>query len=175
MNNSSIVTKYGICEECGDGKLKPVIAGRCRAYHYKRNRAKVFLAKRHQEKSFEDYVAEQMLDDWFLDIGERIITPNPFCWECGAKIFIDNDQPLHVYRSNTAHIFPKSIFHSVETHMLNFIIAGSACGCHNKTHRLDTFSKMKIWPMAVQRFHSFQSEITETHKYLYFFIKYSKT
>lgn len=67
------------------------------------------------------------------------------CVNCGATIHLP-----YAYAS-IAHLLPKAIFKSVETHTLVYMILGAECGCHNKTHRIDTFIKMKIWPEAAWR------------------------
>jgi len=96
---------------------------------------------------------------WFLKIAAEI-RQDPRCWECNAWIAPE------FYRHASAHIFAKSIFPSVATHPMNYLILGASCGCHDKTHRLDTFCKMGIWKEAVDRFKEFEPCITETHKYL---------
>lgn len=99
------------------------------------------------------------LDKWFEYVA-TIIAANPYCWETGE--FISKAD----YRSATAHIFPKNIFFSIATHPLNFLILSPRNGSHDKTHRLDTFSKMKCWKIACERFKKFEPLITEKHKYL---------
>lgn len=89
------------------------------------------------------------------------------CWECG-DVIVKSD-----FRNSTGHIFPKSLFPSVSSNKWNKVIVGARCGCHNKTHRLDTFSQMKIFPTAVNRFLKFADLITEKHKYLNQFIEYA--
>lgn len=103
---------------------------------------------------------EESLNEWFqriedkhwgkqdLDIDgfdhEESECELPRCQECGAKI-------SRVYaRHATAHLLPKKHFKSVETNDLNYLILGAGCGCHNKTHRIDTFVTMKIWPQAAK-------------------------
>jgi hypothetical protein len=105
------------------------------------------------------YNHDEELEKWFDDVA-KIIDANPFCWETGD--FISKAD----YRSATSHIFPKSIFKSISTHPLNFLILSPRNGSHDKTHRLDSFSKMKIWPLACERFLKFEHLITEKHKYL---------
>ena len=107
------------------------------------------------------------LERWFISISKEI-SKKPYCWECGA--FISN----RFYRHATAHIFPKTIFKSVSTNPMNYLILGAGCGCHEKTHRLDNFSKMKIFSEAVRRFMIFQKEIQENHKYKTIFESYIK-
>lgn len=108
----------------------------------------------------------QELEQWFDNIS-RLIGRHPFCMECNAFV------PSKFYRHATAHIFPKSIFESVATHPMNYLILGAGCGCHDKTHRLDTFSDMKIFGEAVRRFRLFEKSITEKHKYLSAFREYA--
>lgn len=65
--------------------------------------------------------------------------------ECGAPI-------SRVYaRHATAHLLPKKLFKSVATNDLNYLIIGAGCGCHDKTHRIDKFVQMRIWPEAAKR------------------------
>jgi 5-methylcytosine-specific restriction endonuclease McrA len=113
-------------------------------------------------------IAKEM--DSFWKNAEKVIARKPYCWECGD--FISKSD----YRNSTAHIFPKSAnsgFPSVAADEWNFVVAGVRCGCHNKTHRLDTFSQMKIFPVAVARFMKFHHLITEKRKYLDLFIDYA--
>lgn len=113
-------------------------------------------------------IANEM--DAFWKNAEKVIAKKPYCWECGD--FISKSD----YRNSTAHIFAKSAnsgFPSVAANEWNFVVAGVRCGCHNKTHRLDTFSQMKIFPVAVARFMKFHHLITEKRKYLDLFIEYA--
>ncbi len=107
----------------------------------------------------------QELELWFEN-AKRELAKNPYCQECGKYI---SDR---FYRHATAHIFPKSLFPSVATHPMNKLFLGAGCGCHDKTHRLDTFSDMKIFREAVRRFRLFEKSITEKHKYLDTFLTY---
>ncbi len=86
------------------------------------------------------------LDKWFDDIrGKEWNNGWAKCMECGAAI------PSDYARHATAHLLPKKLFKSVATHPLNYLILGAGCGCHEKTHRIDKFIKMKIWPIAKER------------------------
>lgn len=105
------------------------------------------------------YKENTELELWFRRIALEI-EKNPYCWETGEYIS-KND-----YRNATSHIFPKSIFSSVSTHPMNYLILSPRNGSHDKTHRVDTFSNMKIFPVAIQRFYMFEKEIKEKHKYL---------
>jgi hypothetical protein len=49
---------------------------------------------------------------------------------------------------------------------MNFLVLSPRNGSHDKTHRIDTFSQMKVFPIAIERFYLFEKEITEQHKYL---------
>lgn len=118
--------------------------------------------------------------DAFWLAAEQELAKHPYCMECGAFIpayETINDETgkvfLRGYRAATAHIFPKAIFPSVKAHYLNRLLLGADCGCHNKTHRLDTFSEMKVFPMAVNNFNQFKHLITEKHKYLWEFKNYA--
>ncbi len=100
------------------------------------------------------------LDRWFAYVA-TIIKANPHCWNCGEFI------PEQYYRHASAHIFPKAHFLSVSVNPLNFLVLGAGCGCHSKfDSSIDKAANMKVWGMAVNRFKSFENNITETHKYL---------
>jgi len=99
-----------------------------------------------QEKSPEYKNDKAELDKWFKDIQAKHFTSyGGRCMECGAHI------PVEFARHATAHLLPKRIFGSVKTHHLNYLILGAGCGCHDKTHRVDTFVKMDIWGEAANR------------------------
>lgn len=101
-----------------------------------------------EEKAAKESGTDEAMDRWF-DFVISIIKENPYCWECGEIILPE------YFRDAAAHILPKKKeygFPSVATHEENFLILGAGCGCHNKTHRWDTFQKMKVWPLAVERF-----------------------
>lgn len=105
------------------------------------------------------YAEDTELELWFRKIALEI-EKNPYCWETGDYISTKD------YRSATSHIFPKAIFKSISTHPMNFLILSPRNGSHDKTHRIDTFSQMKVFPIAIERFYLFEKEITEQHKYL---------
>lgn len=121
----------------------------------KSNAAKYASTKLRMSKFNED----SELEMWFRRIALEI-EKNPYCWETGAYIS-KND-----YRNATSHIFPKSIFLSVATHPMNYLILSPRNGSHDKTHRIDTFSQMRIFSVAIERFYQFEKEIKERHKYL---------
>ena len=117
------------------------------------------------ESEIEAIRKEEMSTFWKK--AESIISKNPYCFECGDYISKED------YRSATAHIFPKSLFPSIASNEYNYLVLGSRCGCHNLSHRLDTFSQMKVFPTAVNRFLKFGHLITEKHKYLTLFKEYA--
>lgn len=95
-----------------------------------------------------NYKENTELELWFRSAALEL-SKHPYCEECGAYI------PQEFYRAATAHILPKKKeygFPSVATHPLNKLFLGAGCGCHNKSHRWDTFSKMKVWEKAVANF-----------------------
>lgn len=92
-------------------------------------------------------VGKLELDKWFDDIRkhETAITGYGVCMECNQCF------SLAYFRHATAHLLPKKLFTSVATHPLNYLILGAGCGCHEKTHRIDKFIQMKVWPEAAKR------------------------
>ena len=109
-----------------------------------------------------------LLNDFFKLCAIEI-AKDPYCEECGQWI-----SPAD-YRNATAHILPKEFFRSIETNPLCWLKLGPRCGCHNKTHTLLTFSKMKVFPKAVAQLREIEPLITETHKLLGEFWNYAAT
>jgi hypothetical protein len=108
--------------------------------------AKRIAKEKEQVKTPE--ASKLSLEKWFFDISAKhSIPPNGgcYCMECGEWI------PPNLIRHATAHLLPKKLFKSVATHELNYLILGAGCGCHDKTHRVDKFIRMKVWPEAARR------------------------
>jgi hypothetical protein len=185
--NSTIPIYKGTCPVCieqNNDYSEKVLAtknGTC-AYHYnkarklrqylnnqpKKTSKGLFNPKKGENKKecFEESLAK-----WYEE-KMMALDRNPYCVECllnGKQTFIPLPFRLHAI----AHIFPKAQFPSVKTHPLNYLFLATSCGHHDKSHRLDTFSKMKIWPTAVERFLIFKDQIKEHHKYLDEFIRYA--
>lgn len=105
----------------------------------------------------------------FYAKAAKEIKKNPHCAECNEFIpdkTLDQKSGKYVftdkyYRAATAHILPKATFPNVAAHPLNYVIAGAGCGCHNKTHRWDTFQKMKVWETALFRIEMMFPELTQ--------------
>lgn len=166
---STIKKKY--CKEEGCGRLPQIgLNGWCfthapeeikskykskKDYHVKKNNAAKYASTKLRMANYAGNTEQEM---WFKRIALEIEN-KPYCWECNQYI------PKKFYRAATAHIFPKSLFPSIATHPLNFLVLAAGC-CHDKTHRIDTFSKMKVFPIAIERFYQFEKEIKENHKYL---------
>lgn len=125
------------------------------------------IAEITNEPNFKTAIQVKKEMDAFWKYAESVIDKKPYCWECGD--FISKND----YRAATAHIFPKSIFESVASNKWNFLVLGARCGCHDKSHRLDTFSQMKVFPTAINRYMKFGGLITEKHKYLSLFQEYA--
>ena len=123
--------------------------------------------KAYAEEKIDEILALKCVNQnkWFKE-QEKEVEKHPYCSECGKWI------PPKFYRHAIAHIFPKAIFPSVATHPLNYLILAAGC-CHDKTHRLDTFSQMICFKEAVERFKQFENQITEKHKYKDLFIDYA--
>lgn len=107
------------------------------------------------------------LAQFFKEAAEEI-AKDARCWECQQPISIND------FRNSTAHILPKEFFKSIATHPLSYVVAGCRCGCHHRTHRLDTFSQMKIFPVAVLRLRQIEHLIKERHKLLGEFWRYAE-
>lgn len=97
------------------------------------------------------------LQMWF---NNRMINEVPVCANCGAsKPELKLDPKLRrFWKGCQAHLLPKKIFHSIETHPLNGLVLGwgisGLCYCHDEyDNTWERASKMIIWqPIVVVRF-----------------------
>jgi hypothetical protein len=141
--NSTIRDKIGICSQCPpDAPPKKLIAGLCASYHYP---LKIKLKSR--DKIMErDAEKKNELDIWY-DARAAQILMKPYDWEDGTWIAPQD------YRNATAHVLPKSLFPSIATHPMNWLLLSPRTGAHSK-YDSDWVSAqlMKVWPIAVERF-----------------------
>lgn len=109
--------------------------------------AKIGVKKQAEINNAKLAINESDLDAWFdsIRIYHCGAVGGCVCMECKRWI------PETYMRCATAHLLPKKIFKSVATHPLNYLILGAGCGCHDKTHTISKFVKMKIWPEAKKR------------------------
>lgn len=114
------------------------------------------LAKQAEEKAAGGDPEKKALNKWFALI-EKEQAGQCKCWECGKHI------PDGFIRCATSHIFPKAAFRSVATYPLNYLILSASC-CHDKSHKVESFKSMKVWPEAVDRFLQFERLLTKEEK-----------
>lgn len=92
---------------------------------------------------------------------DSLLMPKTICAECGCTIY-------NPTRANIAHVLPKSIFKSVATNKHNFIYL-----CLSDHADFDSSyskaTKMKCWPLALEKYKLFKDEILEYHKFLNYF------
>lgn len=115
---------------------------------YKLNKVapKTAAKKAEQEKANSKEGKEETLNQWFEKIAKRhLLGGIGLCMECGAPI------PAEYMRHATAHLLPKKNFKSIATNDLNYLILCAGNGCHDKTHRLDKFVTMRVWPQAAKQ------------------------
>lgn len=126
-------------EEAGKPKQKAI-------YRIPSKSAKRLKREAEEKKATSVEGREESLNEWFEKISKKhTLGGVGFCMECGAQI------PAEYMRHATAHLLPKKLFKSIATNDLNYLILGSGCGCHDKTHRIDKFVQMKIWPTAAKQ------------------------
>lgn len=182
---STIDTKYGLCVDCADGIEKPIIAGRCKFYHYSIYRKKLMLEKQKEKAKVRSLIQQPKnrailaekgiiqsddLELWFL---HRMNTLEPICANCGNRgNFLLDVKYKKLWRSCQAHLFPKRHFKSIKSHPLNGLVLGTGfsglCNCHDTyDSSWDAASKMHIWPEVVNRFKILYPLInTSEHKFI---------
>lgn len=125
-------------EEAGKPKQKTI-------YRIPSKSVKRLKREAEEKKATSVEGREESLNEWFEKIAKKhTLGVVGFCMECGAQI------PAEYMRHATAHLLPKKLFKSIATNDLNYLILGAGCGCHDKTHRIDKFVQMKIWPTAAK-------------------------
>jgi hypothetical protein len=99
-----------------------------------------------QEKAQKEVASPNTLNEWFDVVAKRhLVNGYAVCQECGGLI------PEDYMRHATAHLLAKKLFKSIATNDLNYLVLCAGNGCHDKTHRLDKFVQMKVWPVAAKR------------------------
>lgn len=133
----------GYAAVCAPQELKDKIGSRKKVAAKNKANRSALSRKLHIEQSFVD---NKELNQWFADIERKHSNgKGGYCMETGDWI------PQQYMRHATAHLLPKSKFKSVATHELNYLILSAHNGSHQKTDRIDTFVKMKVWPEAARR------------------------
>lgn len=183
MAYSTISEKYGLCVDCNDGVEKPIIADRCKAYHYKNYRAKKTLEKQKEKSKFRSLINTKPNKELLIQNGKvpdtglilwfkvKMDLNEPRCAECNAYKPSLKQWPQG-WKSCQAHLLPKKNFKSISTHPLNCLVLGSGFSglCHHHDmydSSWETASKMKIWPEVVRSFKILYPLITTSeHKFI---------
>ncbi len=119
-----------------------------------------------QELEFKEAGLPSELQKWYEGIMAR---EDKQCWNCGESLAHYNKQDWHAC---IAHVLPKSIFPSVSTHRLNYMILGKWCNCHGTyDSNWDAARKMPIFKEATDRFIMISPDIKETSRIPDFFQK----
>lgn len=162
MAYSTIQQKIGICKDCSDGNIKPLIAGRCQ-YHYKLYRRMVLIGKRkfsslkNEPNNLISKEQNEGYKNWYLEQRKEL---KGTCLNCGKKSHKDNEK---LWVHSIAHILPKSLFKSISKNNFNWI---ELCiTCHTAYDRTwDEASKMPIFKLAKEKYNLFKEQIAEEEK-----------
>ena len=130
-----MTTKTGICVDCCNGILQPVVSRRCSRHYWQHIKLKSYNRKQSHNSSkkqvlldcLPDVCFQANLKEWF---EHHINTSNWVCENCKKYII-----PFSFFaqKSSQAHILPKSIFPSLKLLTDNHLLLGTSdCGCHNK-------------------------------------------
>lgn len=107
--------------------------------------AKKSAKKIAEEKAVKVEWEDTELQKWYAAIMER---EEGRCWETGERI---NKEDKFGWQGSIAHVLPKSLFPSVATHPLNYMILKMWGGTHgNYDASWERAAKMKVWPHAVK-------------------------
>lgn len=169
MSYSTITDKYTECIDCNDGILKPTIAGRCKAYHYKNYRAKKTLEKQKEKSKFRSLIQSPgnkkvleekgIIKDNSLDLFYRLRREEMKgkCSEPGCYA-TTNKMSDKYFKWSICHIVPKSTIPSVSTNQFNWI---ELCWQHHSEMdaSFEKQSKMKCFHEIKRRFELFKENI----------------
>lgn len=119
---------------------------------------RVGLKKQAAEKIFIGD-EETQLQKWYQTIMDHEM---PVCWETGDKIDIRDKKG---WQGSIAHVLPKSLFDSVKTHPMNYMILKMWGGTHGQyDSSWENAAKMKVWPHAVKIFNILYPLLTREEK-----------
>lgn len=106
------------------------------------------ISRKKVEQSLLDSEDKDKLWEWFLDRRKEMTGK---CLHCGDKSEKENDRYFHF---SIAHILPKKLFPSVETHPLNWIELchfGNSCHTNLDNYFID-LTDLNCWDTVVERF-----------------------
>jgi len=99
------------------------------------------------------------LQKWYSEI---MLKEEPICWETKEVIDKEDEKGWH---GSIAHILPKKLFPSVQTHPKNYLILKMWGGTHaSYDASWQSAQKMKVWPLAVKRFLEIEKNIAERER-----------
>lgn len=102
---------------------------------------------------------ETELQKWYSRIMKK---EDAVCWETGEKL---NKNDKIGWHGSIAHVLPKSVFPSVATHPLNYMILSMWNGSHaNYDSSWAKAQSMKIWPIARDRIVMMEPDLTEEER-----------
>lgn len=114
MKNSTIKQKTGICPECGNGKVVPVVAGRC-ASHYWQHRASVKSGKENGTNAKRQRIAPVSANRLealkkYRRLRDKFLKEHPVCMFPGCN---SREVQLHHKRTREYYLCDVSVFMSV--------------------------------------------------------------
>lgn len=178
---STIDTKYGLCVDCNDNIEKPIIAGRCKFYHYSIHRKKIMLEKQKEKAKVRSLIQNPknkvilaskgitVNNDLELFYLLRKHQMSGICSEGRCTNSTNPDHPKY-YRWSICHIVPKALIKSVATNEHNWI---ELCMGHHGDfdNTFEIASKMQCFAEAKRKFQLFKhlippEELRKVNPYL---------
>lgn len=106
---------------------------------------KVSKKKAAEQKETKALGEDSDLRKWYASIMQK---EDGKCWETGERI---NKKDTLGWHGSIAHILPKSLFPSVASHPLNYMILSMWNGSHaNYDNSWERAAKMKVWGYALK-------------------------
>jgi hypothetical protein len=100
-------------------------------------------------------------EKWFADVREKL---TGYC-QCGCGNISQKKDDMF-FRSSCCHIFPKSKFHSIKFHRLNFVERAFFGGCHSQLddRSISNWVNMADWYDIKRKFNILAPLLTEQEK-----------
>lgn len=146
-----------ICKHKCDGEPTPKAK-------LKRQKSKTAIRRKKEREDFPEFFHQAITG----------LKHRPWCQNCGAKINT-NYKPHH----NIAHILPKSRYKSVATHPDNKLFLCASKDDQNSCHEkfdggFSNMMKMKVFPLAAEKFKKFREKVTENGKLFHILDDYNQ-
>lgn len=148
----------GYSYNCAPQEIKDKVGSKQNVAQKNRNARNLASRKAHSQINQQEGSDSQMKELWFAAIRQKLTgTCQCGCGNPSSKddyIGVDGKKESH-FRSSCCHIFPKSDFHSIKYHPLNYVERAFWGGCHTNMDNksMDRWVGMSDWDDIKAKFY----------------------